>query len=153
MVLEEYVLRILISRMGPAGRIVWDLIRETERLKAENERLREENERLSLQAQVDRIMKRRSPAQWAFRVVRWEERPITFQPRGESSPITVPGLRIHIRPDDPSEGVPYWDITSKRLIALLLPVLSQVAGTGTHLQISKTGEGPQSSYSVHIVPA
>ena len=120
---------------------------------ARNAALEEENLRLAAEAQVDRMMKRRSPAQWRFRVVSWEERPITFQPRSESQPKTVPGLRLHIRPDDASEGVPYWDVTSKRLIAMLLPLLPRIAGTNTWLEISKTGDGLQSSYSVTVRPA
>jgi hypothetical protein len=115
--------------------------------------LEAENLRLSAEAEVSRMMKGRSPPEWRFRVVSWEERPITFQPRSESQPKTVPGLRLHIRHDDPSEGVPYWDITSKRLIAMLLPLLPGIAGTDTRLEISKTGEGLQSSYSVTVRPA
>jgi hypothetical protein len=120
---------------------------------ADKAALEEENQRLFLEHQVDRMMKGRSPPEWRFRVVSWEERPITFQPRSESQPKTVPGLRLHIRPDDASEGVPYWDITSKRLIATLLPLLPKIAGTNTRLEISKAGEGLSSSYSVTIVPA
>lgn len=122
-------------------------------LEARNAQLEEEKERLSVEAQVSRMMKSRSPAAWRFRVVSWEERPITFQPRSEFQPKTVPGLRLHIRPDDLSEGVPWWDITSKRLIAMLLPILPSIAGTNTRLEIAKTGEGLQSQYSMTLRPA
>jgi hypothetical protein len=138
---EELVARVAQLQSELAGKDVRIAELEEEKLTA------------AVEAQVDRMMKRRSPGQWAFRVVSWEERPITFQPRGESQPKTVPGLRLHIRPDDASEGVPYWDITSKRLIATLLPLLPGIAGTNTRLEISKAGDGLQSSYSVTIRPA
>jgi len=112
-----------------------------------------EREHLALEVQARRTMKARSPAVWRFRVLSWElgEQliyPVEF-PQGK----VVPNLRIHIPLDDPSEGAPYWDITSKKVIATLLPILPSIARTNTYVEIRKDGEGRSSSYSVSVQPA
>ena len=111
---QEIVLGRLIRQLGPAGRVLRELLRE-------NADLRRRVDDLEGQVEARRTLKRRSPADWRFRVLRWEEGEQTFQPRGEPVPKTVPNLRLHIHRDDPSEGAPYWDVTSKRLQAALRP--------------------------------
>lgn len=150
---EQLILRQLIGRLGPAGRILWDVLEENRRLQAENEELRAANRRLEAQVEVRRTMKRRSPAQWRFRVRRWELGEQTFYPKEYPEGKTGPNLRVHIHQDDPSEGVPYWDITSKRLIAMLLPILPHIAGTETYVEIRKHGDGRTAQYSMSVHPA
>lgn len=150
---EQFLLRQLIGRLGPAGRILRDVLKENQRLQEENERLLEENRRLEAQLEVRRTLKRRSPAQWRFRVRRWELGEQTFYPQEYPEGKTGPNLRVHIHQDDPSEGVPYWDITSKRLIAMLLPILPHLAATGSTVEISKQGDGRTAQYSMSVHPA
>lgn len=119
----------------------------------EREELEAEIERLESRLEVRRTLKRRSPAQWRFRVLRWELGEQHIKPREYPEGKTVPNLRVHIHPDDPSEGAPYWDITSKRLIAILLPILPQIAGTDTYVDVTKDGDGRTSTYSVSVLPA
>jgi hypothetical protein len=98
-------------------------------------------------------MKRRSPAFWRFRVLRWELGEQTFYPKDHPQGKTTPNLRIHIPLDDPSAGPTYWDITSKKLMAMLLPLLPQLAGTNTYVEVTKDGDGFATQYSVTIRPA
>lgn len=150
---QQLILRQLIGRLGPAGRILWDVLEENQRLQDELAEVRAENERLEAQVEVRRTLKRRSPAEWRFRVRRWELGEQTFYPKEYPEGKTGPNLRVHIHPDDPSEGAPYWDITSKRLIAMLLPILPHIAGTGTYVMISKHGDGRTAQYSMSVHPA
>lgn len=150
---QELVLKKLIGTLGPFGRIVWDLLEENRRLQEELAKLAAENRRLEAHLEVRRTMKKRSPAQWRFRVRRWELGEQTFYPKEYPEGKTGPNLRVHIHQDDPSEGVPYWDITSKRLISMLLPILPHIAGTETYVEIRKHGDGRTSHYSMSIHPA
>lgn len=132
--------------MGPVGRSLVDALEELEKVKAERDALAE-------QLEVRRTMKRRSPALWRFRVRRWELGEQTFYPQEYPEGKTGPNLRVYIHQDDPSEGAPYWDITSKRLIGMLFPILPHVAGTGAYVEIRKHGDGRTSHYSMSVHPA
>lgn len=109
-------------------------------------------DRLQGQASAGRPAKRRSPARWRFRVVRWEERELTFWPRADAAPKTVPTLRVYVPPEDQHEGAPYLDITRKRVAAVLRPVLDRVAGTGTYITVVQDGDGPTMQLSVRLDP-
>jgi regulator of replication initiation timing len=152
-VVQEIILRRLIGELGPAGRIVWDLLQENQRLRVENEDLKRENWRLEATVEARRTLKRHSPAQWRFRVRRWELGEQVIKPKEYPEGKTVPNLRVYIYHDDPSEGAPYWDITSKRLIGMLLPILPHIAGTNTYVEISKHGDGRTSQYSMSVHPS
>jgi hypothetical protein len=152
-VVQQAALEMLLSRLGPARGLVEELLRENAVYRTENQMLRERVGELELQAVARRTMKSRSPAFWRFRVLRWELGEQTIYPREFPQGKVVPNLRIHIPLDDPSEGAPYWDITSKRVIDRLLPLLPKIAGTGTYVEISKTGDGPSSAYSITLRPA
>lgn len=143
---QEIVLGRLIRQLGPAGSVLRELLRE-------NADLRRRVDDLEGQVEARRTLKRRSPADWRFRVLRWEEGEQTFQPRGEPVPKTVPNLRLHIHRDDPSEGAPYWDVTSKRLQAALRPILPMLVETGAFVHIVKDGDGVASRYSLSVEPA
>jgi len=103
-------------------------------------------------APARRTMKARSPADWRFRVIRWEVSEQTIYPRDLPAGKVVPNLRVYIHPDDPNEGAPYWDITSKRVIAMLEPLLPHIAGTGAYVRIRKDGDGRTSQFSISVDP-
>lgn len=150
---EEIVLQQLISRLGPAGRIISELLRENKRLQAELEESRADNERLRTEAEVGRPAKAHSPTTIRFRVIRWEMGEMQICPRDEPLGKTVPSLRLHIPPADQPAGPPYWDITSKRLISILLPLLPQVVATGAYVELKMSGGGWRNVSSVSIRPA
>ncbi|MEE8369485.1 MAG: hypothetical protein V3S00_01805 [Dehalococcoidia bacterium] len=143
---QQILLNRLIRQLGPTGRLVREMMRE-------NAELERRVKQLEKELTVQRTLKRRSPADWRFRVLRWEEGEQTFQPRGEPVPKTVPNLRLHIHRDDPSEGAPYWDITSLKLQAALRPILPYLVETGAYVHIVKDGDGVGSVYSMSVEPA
>lgn len=150
---QEIILRRLIAELGPAGRLVWDLLEENQRLRAEAEELRAENERLQSELAAKRPAKAHSPTTIRFRVLRWEMGEMEIYPKEEPLGKTVPSLRLHIPPEDQLSGPPYWDITSKRLISILLPLLPQIAGTGAYVELKMSGGGWRNVSSVSVRPA
>ena len=129
------------------------LQRALEEALARNRELEEENRALRDPVQVRRPAKGRSPAEWRFRVLRWELIDIEIHPRADPLPKTIQALRVHVPLEDKPEDVPYWDITSKRVIAALLPVLPRIAGTNTYVRFRQHGRGVGSYYSVDFEPA
>jgi hypothetical protein len=129
-----------------------ELIEKLLQTGAENAELKAEKRRLQDQVEARRTLKRRSPADWRFHVLRWEWGTQTFWPQAESQPKTVRNLRVHILLDDPNEGAPYWDITSKRLQAVLEPILPYLVRTGASVHVVKDGDGPTAGFSVSIEP-
>ena len=62
--------------------------------------------------------------------------------------IKIPVLRVFgTRIDKPSSQT-YWDISSKRLIADLTPVLARVRGTPTQFTLTANGYKPSKRYSI-----
>jgi hypothetical protein len=143
---QEIILEQLMRQLGPAGRIIRELIQENEQ---KDLRIAQ----LEGQLAVRRPMKARSPADWRFRVLSWQLGEMQIFPRDTPAGKMVPSLRVHVPLEDKPADVPYWDITSKKLIATLLPILPSIAGTNTYVHIHKDGEGVSSSYSVSIQPA
>jgi hypothetical protein len=150
---EEIILQRLISQLGPAGRIVTELLRENKRLQAENEDLRADNQRLQAEAEVKRVAKSHSPTKFRFRVLRWELGEMQIRPRDEPLGRTVPSLRLHCPPEDQPAGPPYWDVTSKRLITMLLPLLPQIVDSGAYIELNMSGGGWRNATSVTVRPA
>jgi hypothetical protein len=149
-VVQEAALELLLGRLGPARGFVEQLLRENAIFRTENQMLRERVEELELQAVARRTMKSRSPAQWRFRVLRWELGEQVIYPREFPQGKRVPNLRVYIPLDDPSEGAPYWDITRKRVIDRLLPLLPMVRDSGATVEISQVGDGPTSDQVITI---
>jgi len=75
-------------------------------------------------------------------------------PRGIAPPGTrVPLLRVwHLPPDHGAEDA-YWDFPQLRLIALLPPLLAEIAGSGAVVHILASGEPPRIEYTITLEPA
>jgi hypothetical protein len=149
-VVQEAALNILLGRLGPARSVVEALLRENRDLRADNVALRERVDDLEMAAVARRTMKRRSPAQWRFRVLRWEFGEQTIYPKEFPQGKRVPNLRVWIPLDEVSEGAPYWDITRKRIIDRLLPMLPMIQKTGATVEITQVGDGPTSDQVITI---
>lgn len=150
---QEIILRRLISELGPAGRIIWDLLAEVQRLKAELEEVKAKNERLQAEADAKQVPKAHSPTTFRFRVLRWEMGEMQIRPRDEPLGKTVPSLRLYCPLEDQPSGPPYWDITSKKLAAMLLPLLPQIVATGAYVELKMSGGGWRNAASVTVRPA
>lgn len=149
---EEYAFNLLLGRLGPLAGYVREMLAENTALRAENAELTAENRRLEAQVEARRTLKSRSPAHWRFRVLRWELGEQTFYPKEFPQGKTGPNLRVYIPLGDPSEGAPYWDITRKRIIDRLLPLLPMIRDTGATVEITQVGDGPASDQVITIRP-
>lgn len=89
-----------------------------------------------------------------LRIVTWEQGIITIHPRFEGAPAEkdIPVLRVHL-----AEGVKpyppmYWDITSKTLMAQLLPLLLERGYERYEYVITKYGVAPKARFTLERVP-
>ena len=112
-----------------------------------------ENRILHERQAIYRPKKARSPAEWRFRVLRWEWLDMEIHPREFPQGKVIKALRVHVPLEDKPYDVPYWDITSKREQAMLEPILAHVAGTGAYVYFRKEGEGVTSQYHMRVDPA
>ena len=149
---EEYALGLVLGRLGPAGPIIRDLLRQLAERDVENAALKAENRRLEGTLIARRTMKKRSPAHWRFHVLRWDLGEQTFYPKEYPEGKTGPNLRVYISLEDESEGAPYWDITRKRIIDRLLPLLPMIVETKAIVEITQVGDGRTSDQVITISP-
>ena len=112
-----------------------------------------ENRQLKLELAVSRPKKRRSPGDWRFRVRSWEYVDMLIHPVDHPEGKTIRALRLHVPREDLPDGPPYWDITRKREIAVLEPVLPTIAGTNTYVRVLQEDDGPASKYAISFHPA
>lgn len=90
-------------------------------------------------------------ATWEFRVDRYDYEPGIIHtdemPRGKEANI----LRVHVAPAFKAHFPYYWDITSKRLIAQLLPHL-EVGSYQTKLfRVTAHGVKPQKWFTLEVI--
>jgi hypothetical protein len=137
---------VTVARLGGVGRLVLDLVDENVQLRAQ---LR------SLESLVvhQRPLKRRSPAEWRFRVLRWEDVSMPVHLKEAGAPKEIPALRVWVPLEDKADGAPYWDLTGATLIAQVRPLLPKVAASGAYLHIRQVGEGRGSFHSITVEPA
>jgi hypothetical protein len=112
-----------------------------------------ENRQLRTELAFTQPKKRRSPGDWRFRVLSWEYVDILIHPIDHPEGKTIRALRVHVPKEDLPGGPPYWDITRKREIAVLEPVLPQIAGTNTYVHVVQEDDGPASRYLISFHPA
>ena len=87
----------------------------------------------------------------SFRVVRFEVGEQVIFPQHAPNGKRVPVLRLHVSADDKPDFPHYWDVTSTRLYAQLLPQL-QVAGLlSAKWTITARGIPPKKYFSVDRV--
>lgn len=84
------------------------------------------------------------------RVERWESGEVTIYPPHARQGKVIQALRIHVGPDQKQFFPYWWDLTSKTLVAQLLPMLE--AGTvGTRpVTITKHGVAPRARFTVAV---
>ena len=75
-------------------------------------------------------------------------------PHGFTAPgALVPVLRVWYRAPGPDAPRSYLDFTSRRLIAILPPLLDEFAGTGARVRVLAAGAPPRTEYTVSVEPA
>ena len=92
-----------------------------------------------------------SPGQQiALRVLRWEQGSTVIVPRDGRPPRAIHVLRVHV-PQSDRPGPPYyWDITSGRLAAGLLPHLEAPGYQGKRFKIMRIGIGPAAQFPLTV---
>lgn len=89
-----------------------------------------------------------------LRVTSWERGLILIHPRyaGAPSEKEVEALRVHLAPGVKPYAPMYWDITSKTLIAQLLPMLLQRGQERYQFIVTKYGVAPKARFTLESRP-
>ena len=74
----------------------------------------------------------------------------TIRPDDGSGPKEVPVLRVYVPKGDKPFYPDYWDITSKRLIAQLMPYLVGGVTGKREFKITKTGKKPTAYFALEV---
>jgi len=77
----------------------------------------------------------------------------TIRPDDGSGPKEVPVLRVYVPKMDKAYFPDYWDITSKRLIAQIMPYLVGGVSTRREFKVTKTGRKPTAYFALEVKPA
>lgn len=89
----------------------------------------------------------------SFRVVRFELGTATIKPAHAPDGKLVQVLRVHVRPQDKPAFPHYWDITSTRLYAQLLPQLRVESLFSRLFTITARGIPPKRNFTLEVRPA
>ncbi len=94
------------------------------------------------------LMDRPTPATYTFRVLSWETGRLDILTRHTAAVKPVELLRLHVPPEDKPDGPAYIDVTSRKLIAMLQPLLPVISRRGTRIVVTVTGEPPATEYQL-----
>ena len=86
-------------------------------------------------------------------IARAEEGTTTITNTREPAPKSIPVLRVHLVPGSRAAGLPYYDISSKRLQAQLAPVVLNPAALPRTVKVTKVGSGLGAQFQVDVAPA
>lgn len=89
-----------------------------------------------------------------LRVTWWERGSIVIKPRYEGAPSekTVEALRVHLAPGSKEYPPMYYDVTSKTLMAQLMPVLMEKGFDRYEFVVTKYGVAPRARFTLEAVP-
>ena len=85
-------------------------------------------------------------------ITRSEEGEAVIHPRYPGAPEEkrVPCLRLYVAEGYKPAGAPYWDVTSKTLIARIRPHLAELAAEKKEFVLTAHGTGPRKRYTLEI---
>jgi len=86
-----------------------------------------------------------------FAILRYDRGELRIEPRLEPEGKIVPVLRLYVSAQDKPAGAPYWDVTSRTLIARLDPVIDQLVASGRRIRITKFGFAPSARHQVDFL--
>ena len=87
-----------------------------------------------------------------FRIIAWTQGTATITPKATRSPIVIPIVRIWIQRLDRQTRAAYYDISSARLQAQLLPYLTTQSYTGKQFSIRAYGRKPLKIHGLNVEP-
>jgi hypothetical protein len=85
-------------------------------------------------------------------IARAEEGTTTIANTTDRIPKSIPVLRVHLVAGSKVAGLPYYDISSKRLQAQLAPVVLNPAALPRTVTVTKVGSGLGAQFQVDIAP-
>jgi len=140
----------LLRELGVGN--VQDAIAAVRQLKGDRDVDKARIAELERTAEARRPAKGRSPAEWRFRILGWDWIEMVISPRELPAGKTIRALRIFVPLEDQPDGPGYWDITRKKAIAMIEPLLPHFAGTQTYLTLRQHGAGARSYDSLAVSP-
>ena len=89
-----------------------------------------------------------------FAVTFWRVGEMVIHPRYPGAPEEkrVRVLRLWVPEEDKPRFPHYWDVTSKRVIAQLVPMLEAGLAPGSRVRITASGVRPRKWFTVEVVP-
>ena len=89
-----------------------------------------------------------------LRMTSWERGSIVIHPRYEGAPAEkeIEALRVHLAPGVKPTPPNYWDITSKTLIAQLMPMLLERGQERYEYVVTKYGVAPKARFTLERRP-
>jgi len=88
-----------------------------------------------------------------FTPLRWEFGRVYFAPPWRPTPIWYPCLRIWVKPEEKPGRLPWWDITSNKLIYQLFEVLKQPDITTKKIRVTPGFPRPRTIFHVEVLEA
>lgn len=88
-----------------------------------------------------------------LQITNWQLGEVTIYPAHKPAGKTINALRVWV-PEETKDNFPYyWDITSKTLVAQMLPQLKQPGYKDKKFVITKFGVAPKARFSLEVRPA
>ena len=87
-----------------------------------------------------------------FRIIAWTSGEAVIKPKPAREPILIPILRIWIQRLDRETRAPYYDISSARLQAQLLPYLTTQSYVGRQFSVRAYGRKPLKIHGLTVAP-
>lgn len=87
-----------------------------------------------------------------FTVINFKLGKTEIRPRYDPNKVKkwVAAIRLYCEPSQKPNGVPWWDVDAKGLIAQLLPMLGELKGKKKRIRITASGFGGAKRYSVSL---
>jgi len=88
-----------------------------------------------------------------LRINNWQRGNVTIYPAHKPTGKVINALRVHVPPETKSFFPYYWDITSKMLVAQMLPYLQVPGYQDKVFVITKYGVAPKARFTLEVKSA
>jgi len=86
-------------------------------------------------------------------ITKWEQGRVIIYPPHKPGGKVINALRVHV-PAETKDFFPYyWDITSKTLVAQMVPYLEAGGYEGKKFTVTKYGVAPKARFTLEVKPA
>lgn len=88
-----------------------------------------------------------------IRITGWQQGNVTIHPAHQPAGKLINALRVQVTKETKSTFPPYWDITSQRLQAQIVPYLEQSGYQDKVFTVTKHGVAPKARFTLEVRPA